>query len=57
MAPAFGTASLQEHDPCPKCKEGYLERVKHRFGEGSMASLPDCSWLLCLDCGYETEPE
>lgn len=47
---------LQEHDDCPKCKVGCLERVIHRYGDGGQ-SAPDCSWLICLDCDFRTDPE
>ena len=48
---------LHQDDPCPKCKVGFLERVSHRFSSDRGPNLPDCDWLLCLDCGFETEPE
>lgn len=45
---------LKAGDDCPRCK-GELERVVHRFDKDGGA--PDCDWLLCLDCNYETAPE
>ena len=48
---------LQQDDPCPKCKVGFLERISHRFSSDRGPNMPDCDWLLCLDCGFETEPE
>jgi hypothetical protein len=54
LAPPFG--EVQEHDQCPKCKQGWLEKVIHRYGDG-VSNAPDCSWLLCLDCGWQTDPE
>lgn len=46
---------LKPLDDCPKCKVGQLERVKHDYQ--SHGGAPDCSWLLCLDCNYQTDPE
>lgn len=53
-AATFGTAALKAGDDCPKCG-GELERVIHRYDTDGGA--PDCSWLLCLDCNYQTDPE
>lgn len=43
----------KEHE-CPKCA-GELAVGKHRFDDSGGA--PDCSWLYCLECDYQTEPE
>lgn len=39
---------------CPLCG-GDLVVGRHCF-DGS-GGAPDCSWLYCLDCNYQTEPE
>ena len=41
-------------DACPKCG-GELTTGKHRFT--SDGGAPDCSWLYCLECDYQTDPE
>lgn len=43
-------------DDCPKCKVGQLEAVIHRYQDGP-GNYPDCSWLICLDCDFKTDPE
>jgi hypothetical protein len=45
---------LKPGDDCPKCG-GELVTTIHRFD--SSGGAPDCAWLVCLDCNYETEPE
>lgn len=56
-APSFGKAKLKQDDPCPKCKYGFLEQVSHRFSSDRGPNLPDCDWLVCLECNFQTEPE
>ena len=48
---------LKQDDPCPKCKIGYLEQRQHRFSSDRGPNLPDCDWLGCSECGFQTEPE
>lgn len=48
------TVKLKAGDDCPECG-GQLEAVKHDYQ--SSGGAPDCSWLLCLDCNYQTDPE
>ena len=57
MHSTFGKAKLKQDDPCPKCKVGFLEQVSHRFSSDRGPNLPDCDWLVCLDCDFATEPE
>ncbi len=47
-------ADLKAGDDCPKCS-GELVQVKHDYQ--SHGGAPDCSWLACLDCNFQTEPE
>lgn len=45
---------LTAGDDCPKCG-GELHAVIHRYQDSG--GHPDCSWLSCLDCNYQTDPE
>lgn len=45
---------LNAGDDCPKCK-GELLWTKHDYQTDGGA--PDCGWLICLDCDYQTDPE
>jgi len=42
---------------CPKCHSGDFNQREHLFDVTEKYSLPDCTWWVCEDCGYETEPE
>lgn len=55
--PKSGRASdlgLTAGDDCPKC-DGELMYARHIHAEDG--GHPDCGWLSCLDCNYQTEPE
>lgn len=54
-APLDQSVKLRADDPCPQCKLGFLEPRRHRFDLDGGA--PDCSWLACSDCDFQTEPE
>jgi hypothetical protein len=45
---------LKAGDDCPKCP-GELVAVKHRYQDSG--GHPDCDWLACLDCNFQTDPE
>lgn len=45
---------LKAGDDCPKCA-GELVKGRHRFDQDG--GHPDCDWLWCLDCNYQTDPE
>ncbi len=45
---------LKAGDDCPRCR-GELMKVIHNYQEDG--GCPDCTWLYCLDCHFETEPE
>ena len=47
-------APFRAADDCPKCG-GELTVGKHRFDADGGA--PDCSWVYCLNCNYQTDPE
>ena len=47
-------APRKELGGCPKCG-GDLCVGRHRFDDSGGA--PDCSWLYCLACDYQAEPE
>ena len=48
---------LQQDDPCPKCKTGFLEHRRHRFSSDRGPNMPDADWTECPECGFQTEPE
>lgn len=51
------SAKLKQDDPCPKCKAGYMEHRQHRFSTERGPNLPDCDWLACSECDFQTDPE
>lgn len=44
--------STQELLPCPDC--GSETWLAHRDGD---STLPECNFLVCLECEWQGEPE
>lgn len=51
---SYDIPKLKAGDDCPKCA-GELVAVKHRYQDSG--GHPDCDWLACLDCNFQTDPE
>lgn len=49
-------AVMADANPCPVCG-GELEHRRHRFSSDRGPNLPDCDWLACSECDFQTEPE
>ena len=48
---------MTEVRTCPKCHSGDYNQCKHVFDVNGGSPLPDCTWWVCEDCGYQEEPE